>query len=87
MATKDSAMVTMQKTISQFQEEIYTLKRKLSVQATKITYTPLNNKGNWWSNPYFWMYGVEYHDREACFKEADGQKEKLAPLKRMNGIK
>ena len=64
-ATKDAAMATMQKTISQIQGEFKTLKRKISGQATKKPDTYGYKKGNWWSNPYFWTHGVGQNDGEA----------------------
>ena len=63
MATKDSAMATMQKKIIQLQGKIKILKSNLSDQATKKPDTYGYNKGNWWSNPYCWTHGVGCHDR------------------------
>ena len=64
MATKDSAMATMQKKIIQLQGKIKILKSNLSDQAIKKPDTYGYNKGKCWSDPYFWMRVVVRHDGE-----------------------
>ena len=80
-------MTKMQKTISQLQGGIKTLKSKLSGQATKKPDTSGYKKCNWCSNPYCWTHGVSSHDGEACFKKLDSHKEKATSLNMINGSK
>ena len=65
MATQDTEIAIIQKTTSQLQGYIKTLKSKLPGQATKKPDTYGYKKGNWWSNPYFWTHGVGQNDGEA----------------------
>ena len=76
MVTKDSAMEAMKNNISQLQGEIKTLKSKLEVLPTKKPEATVHKKGNWWSNPYCWIYEFGRHNGESCFRKSDGQKEK-----------
>ena len=62
METKDAAMETISKIIQQLQGGIKTLKSKQAGRSTKKTNSSSYNKGNWWSNKYFWTHGVGRHD-------------------------
>ena len=85
MATKYSAVDTMQKLIQKLQGGIKTLTTRQAGQSTKNTGSSGYKKRIWWTSPCCWTHGAVGHKVIDCKLKAEGRNYKSTASNRMDG--